>query len=208
MTTTQLGSPKLALIVAISRNGVIGRGGELPWQLSSDLRRFKRLTMGHPLIMGRRTCESLAGPLPGRRNLVVTSHRALADSGFECFPSLAAARASTETEDARQVFVIGGSQLYAEALPMADRICLTLVEATVEGDTFFPESFLLAWPEYFDAYLAQPRRDNATVANESSRVCWNVAEDASHPAGERDEFSMRFLTFKRQEVPQPQTNEG
>jgi dihydrofolate reductase len=126
----------LSIICAVARNGVIGRGGRLPWHLPDDLAHFKRVTLGRPVIMGRRTWESLPRALPGRRNLVVTRAPGYAARGAEVFASLDAALATCG--EASDPVVIGGAELYAEALPRARRIYLTRVNAEVEGDVYFP----------------------------------------------------------------------
>lgn len=134
----------LSIIVACSRDGVIGRDGDLPWHLPSDLKRFKALTEGHAVIMGRRTWESLPErfrPLPGRRNVVLTRSADYEAPGAEVFPSLSAAVAAV----AGSGFVIGGGQVYDEALPLARRAYVTHVEADVEGDTFFPDLVPAEW---------------------------------------------------------------
>ena len=126
----------LSIIVAMTDQRVIGRGNQLPWRLPEDLRRFKAITMGHPIIMGRRTFESIGKALPGRRNIVVTS-RPLVSPGIQTARDLCEALAfCPEVEGER--FVIGGSRLFAEALPRADRIYLTLVHAKIAGDVYFP----------------------------------------------------------------------
>jgi dihydrofolate reductase len=135
----------LSLVAAIARNRVIGIGGRLPWHLPEDLRRFKRLTMGAPVIMGRRTHESIGRPLPGRRNIVVTRQATAHWPGCTVAPSLAAALALAA--DAPEAFVIGGAALYAEALPHANRLYLTLIDAAYDGDTRFPEFEAAAWRE-------------------------------------------------------------
>ncbi len=134
-----------SLIVARAANGVIGKDNGMPWHLPADLAHFKRTTMGRPVIMGRRTWESIGRPLPGRRNLVVTRNAGFAAPGAEVVGSLEAAwRAVT---DADEVFVIGGGQLYAEALPGADRIYVTEIGETIEGDTRFPDLVAADWRE-------------------------------------------------------------
>ena len=134
---------KLSLIVAVSRNGVIGRGNTLPWHLPADLKHFKAVTMGKPVIMGRKTWESIGRPLPGRKNIVVSRNRDFRAAGCEVVSSLdAAVRACT---DAAEVFVIGGAQLYADALPHADRLYLTRVDAEIDGDVTFPRFDPAAW---------------------------------------------------------------
>ncbi len=137
--------PILSIIVAIARNRVIGRGNRLPWHLPADLRHFKQTTMGHPIIMGRKTYESIGRPLPGRQNIVITRNRNFRAEGCLVVHSLQEALAAVP--DAEEVFIIGGASLYREALPLADRIYLTLVDAEVEGDTVFPELDASEWQE-------------------------------------------------------------
>lgn len=137
----------LALIVACAENRVIGRDGDLPWRLPDDLRRFRRLTTGHAILMGRRTWESIGRPLPKRRNLVVTRAR-IERAGVETFTSLETALEAVADE--AEPFVIGGEALYAAALPRATRIHRTLVRAEVEGDAFFPQVDWSAWNLRFD----------------------------------------------------------
>ena len=136
---------RLSLVAAIARNRVIGVGGRLPWHLPEDLQRFKRLTMGAAVIMGRRTYESIGRSLPGRRNIVVTRQAAARWSGCAVAPSLAAALSLAA--DSPEAFVIGGAALYAEALPHARRLYLTLIDAAYDGDTWFPEFAAAAWRE-------------------------------------------------------------
>jgi dihydrofolate reductase len=124
---------RIAIIAAIARNRVIGRDGRLPWHIPEDLTRFQRLTMGHALLMGRRTCEAIGTPLPGRRSVVVTS-RPIA--GVETCPSPEAALALLAGEPL--VFVIGGSAMFAAFLLKADLLYLTQVDEAPEGDAFFP----------------------------------------------------------------------
>jgi dihydrofolate reductase len=130
---------RVSLVAAVARGGVIGRGGGLPWRIPEDLERFRSLTMGHPVVMGRRTWDSLPErfrPLPGRRNVVVTRNPEWHGEGAERAGSLD--EALRLVNGAERVFVIGGGQLYAEALPRADELLLTEIEADVEGDTWFP----------------------------------------------------------------------
>ena len=130
---------KLTLVAAVARGGVIGREGTLPWRIPEDARRFRELTTGHPVVMGRRTWESLPDrfrPLPGRRNLVVTRSPDWQAHGAERAGSLD--EALRLVADAPEVFVIGGGELYAAALPLADELRMTDIEADVDGDTFFP----------------------------------------------------------------------
>jgi dihydrofolate reductase len=131
---------KLTLVAAVARNGVIGRRGGIPWHLPEDLARFRALTTGHPVVMGRKTWESLPErfrPLPGRRNVVVTRNPAWAAEGAERAGSLD--EALQLLDGAEAVFVIGGAALYAGALPLADQLELTEVDLEVEGDAYFPE---------------------------------------------------------------------
>ncbi|MDT6960180.1 dihydrofolate reductase [Cupriavidus sp. SZY C1] len=135
----------LTLIVARARNGVIGRDNTLPWRLPEDLQHFKRTTLGAPIIMGRKTWDSIGRPLPGRRNIVVSRNRDLKLEGAEVAASLEdAQRLCVGVE---QVFLIGGAQLYAEALPSADRLIVTEIDADIEGDAFFPAVDRSRWNE-------------------------------------------------------------
>lgn len=131
--------PEVALIAAVSRNGVIGRGNALPWHLPEDLAHFKRTTLGAAVVMGRRTWESLPPrfrPLPGRRNVVLTRDAAWQAPGAERAGSLD--EALTLLADQRKVFVIGGATLYAHALPRVDEVVLTEIDADFDGDAHFP----------------------------------------------------------------------
>ncbi len=136
---------RLSLIVARARNGVIGANGTLPWRLPEDLAHFKRTTIGWPIIMGRKTWQSIGRPLPGRRSIVVTRDRGFRADGAEVAHSLDEAVALSA--DVAEVFVIGGAQLYAEALPRADRVLLTALDADFHGDTFFPLPSIGEWRE-------------------------------------------------------------
>ena len=127
----------------MSRNGVIGKDNAIPWRLPGELALFKRLTMGHPIVMGRKTWESIGRALPGRMNIVVTRNRGYVAAGASVAPSLDAAL--TAAADATEVFVIGGAQLYAEALPRAQRLYLTTVDVEVGGDTRMPAFDRRAW---------------------------------------------------------------
>ena len=133
-----MSKPVLTLIAAVARNGVIGMENRLPWHLPADLKHFRELTSGHAVIMGRKTWESLPAkfrPLPGRRNIVVTRNGDYGAEGATVSASLPAAIAAANGDEA---FVIGGAELYKAALPMADRLQLTEIDATYEGDTWFP----------------------------------------------------------------------
>ena len=157
-----------SLVVAVARNGVIGRDNHLPWKLPDDMAYFKRVTMGHPIVMGRRTWESIGKPLPGRKNIVVTHNRDFSAPGCTVVHSLD--EAWKAAGDADEVCVIGGTTLFEESLASADLIHLTEVEAEVEGDTFFPP---------FD------RKD------------WVEHEVTRHPADARHEFPFRIVVLER-----------
>ena len=134
----------LNLIVAVAHNNVIGMAGKMPWHLPAELAYFKRITMGHPIVMGRKTFDSIGRPLPGRRNIVVTANQAWRHEGVEVAGSIETALSMIEDSSA---FVIGGATLYAAALPVANRVYLTAIDATVDGDTFFPELAPETWRE-------------------------------------------------------------
>ncbi len=138
---------RLNIMVARARNGVIGRNGELPWHLSSDLRRFKEITLGHPILMGRRTHESIGRPLPGRNNLVVSRQRDYAPDGVQVVPSIGQGMMLAAALGAEELFIIGGAEVYAEALPQADRLYITEVHAEVEGDVLWPPHNEAEWKE-------------------------------------------------------------
>ena len=131
---------RLSLVAAVARGGVIGRDSGIPWRLPEDMQRFREITMGHPVVMGRRTWESLPDrfrPLPGRANVVVTRNPDWSAQGADRAGSIE--EAFRALEDEPQVFVIGGGEIYAAALPLADELLLTEIEAEIEGDTYFPE---------------------------------------------------------------------
>lgn len=127
----------ISLIAAISRNRVMGREGRIPWDLPADRQRFKALTMGHPLIMGRKTFESIGRPLPGRQTIILTRERGYRAAGCKVAHDLPGALAACG--DALEVFVCGGEEVYRQALDIADRIYLTVINREVVGDVFFPE---------------------------------------------------------------------
>lgn len=135
----------ISLVVAASRNHVIGSAGGLPWHLSDDLKRFKSLTMGKPIIMGRKTFESIGRALPGRQNIVITTQDGYVAEGCDVVGSVAAAIA-VAGDDAEKM-VIGGGEIYKLFLPLADRVYLTRVNVEVEGDTLFPELDNSTWRE-------------------------------------------------------------
>jgi dihydrofolate reductase len=149
-----MSTPAVALIAALDEGGVIGRDGDLPWRLPSDLKRFKRLTLGHPIIMGRATYQSIGRPLPRRRNLVLSRNGYTAD-GIEVFPSLEAALAAVR---ASQAFIIGGAAVYAAGLPIADALHLSRVHARVDGDTWFPPFDPTRWQLMADEHVPADER--------------------------------------------------
>lgn len=159
---------RLSLIAAMDCNGLIGADGDLPWHLPADLAHFKRLTVGKPIIMGRRTYESIGRPLPQRQNIVVTRSREFLAEGCTVVHRLVDAIAAAG--DAGEAMVIGGASLYAEALPLASRLYLTLVEAELEGDTWFPA---------FD------------------RAEWQEVSSEYRPPDEANPYGMRFLVLDR-----------
>jgi dihydrofolate reductase len=160
--------PILALVAAVADNGIIGRGNRLPWHLPADLAHFKRLTLGRPILMGRRTWESLPGLLPQRRHIVLTRDPAYQAEGCTVVRSLDEAIAAAGPAD--ELLIVGGAALYAEALPRADRLYLTRVHAQVEGDSRFP-----SW----------------------NPADWIEVDRVEHPADGRNPISMTFLTLER-----------
>ena len=140
----------VVLVVARARNGVIGKDGAMPWHLPDDLKRFKRMTVGKPVIMGRKTFESIGKPLPGRQNIVLTRDAGWRADGVTVAANLAEAVAAAGLEPrarADGIMVIGGAQIYAEALPSATRIELTEIDAEPAGDTFLPAFDPARWQE-------------------------------------------------------------
>ena len=146
----------ISMIAALARNGVIGKEMGLPWRLPSDLKRFKSITMGKPIIMGRRTHESIGRPLPGRRNIVVTRNRRFRAQGCTVVYSVdAALEAATGSEE---VVIIGGAELYRQLFPRAERLYLTLIDREFDGDTYFPEFDRSEWTEVL-AESVEPSKD-------------------------------------------------
>lgn len=158
----------ISIIVAAAENGVIGSQGELPWRLSHDLRRFKAVTMGKPIIMGRKTYQSIGRPLPGRQNIVITRQSGFAARGCDVVGSREAALAAAGGAD--EVMVIGGSEVYALFLPDAGRLYLTRVHAEVRGDAHF-----------------------AHVTSDE----WRLVDEESHAADERNDHDYSFRTYER-----------
>ncbi len=140
----------VSLIVACARNRAIGLNNQMPWHLPEDLKYFKRVTLGKPVVMGRNTFESIGRPLPGRPNIVISRNADYPAQGISLASSLAAALATAQTllpPDQHEVMVIGGAQIYAQALPLAQRLYLTEVEAEPEADAYFPEFTRSEWLE-------------------------------------------------------------
>ena len=151
----------ISYVVAVSRNGVIGREGGLPWHISSDLKRFKEITMGKPVVMGRKTWESLPRkPLPGRRNIVITRQSGFAPEGAEVASSAEAALRLAG--DVPEVAVIGGGEIYRLFWPLVDRLYLTEVDLEVAGDTHFPAVSPGEWREVGRELHPQGERDSAS----------------------------------------------
>lgn len=141
-------NPRIALVVAMDRARAIGRGNALPWSLPDDLKHFKALTLGKPLLMGRRTAESLGRALPGRLNLVLTRSGRVPFEGMQAVDSVEAAQTLAQAAGAEALMVIGGGELYAQLLPRADRLHLTEIDTAVEGaDTWFPDFDRGRWVE-------------------------------------------------------------
>lgn len=136
-TEAQQRSPRICLIAALAANRAIGKDNALPWRLGADLKRFKALTMGHAIVMGRKTYESIGRPLPGRRNLVITRNRSYRVPGCDVVHSLDAALAACR--GAAEIFIIGGAELFLESMAFAHRLELTEIHADFDGDVFFPE---------------------------------------------------------------------
>jgi dihydrofolate reductase len=164
--------PLISLVVAMARNRVIGRDNGLPWRLSADLKRFKATTLGKPILMGRKTFESIGKPLPGRRNIVLTRDRAWHAEGVDAVRSVE--QAIELAHGAAELAVIGGAEIYRLMLPIAGRIHLTRVEADVTGDTLFPE---LDWAQ------------------------WREVEAGAHPADERNQYPVSFMILDRKAGP-------
>jgi dihydrofolate reductase len=159
----------VALVAALDRHGAIGRGNALPWHLPADLKRFKALTLGHPVLMGRRTAEAIGRPLPGRRNLVLTRGANAPFAGVDLVHSLDEALAAIDEAD--DLMVIGGGEIYALALPRATRLLLTHVDTVVAGaDAFFPD-----W----------------------DRSGWRVLAREAHAADARHAYAFEFVDYAR-----------
>jgi dihydrofolate reductase len=162
----------ISIVVAASTNNVIGVNGELPWRISDDLKRFKALTMGNPIVMGRLTWESIGRPLPGRQNIVITRQAGFLADGCDVVASPAAALAAAG--DATEIMIIGGSQIYDLFLPKAGRLHVTRVQTEIDGDAFFPS------------------------INEAD---WELVDSESHEASDANEFAFDFRTYERKDRP-------
>lgn len=158
----------VSVIVAVARNGAIGKENGLIWHISEDLKRFKALTSGHPVVMGRKTFESLGRPLPKRVNVVITRRTDFRAEG--CLRAGSLEEAVGMFDPSEEIFIIGGGEIYAQAMPLADRLYLTEVEHDYEGDTFFP-----AW----------------------NRNEWVLQEEERHERGEKFEHPFVYRTFRR-----------
>lgn len=162
---------KLSLIAALATNNVIGRDNQVPWHLSTDLKRFKSLTMGHHLIMGRKTYESVGRPLPGRTNVVITRRTDYAAEGVVVVNTLEEAIRIAADAGESEAFIAGGAEIYTQAIHRADRMYLTRVHADVEGDTVFPD---------FDDVSE-----------------WRLIDSEHCEADEKNEYPFSFLTYER-----------
>lgn len=135
----------VSAIFAVSENNVIGKGNDLPWRMPADLKYFKKTTLGHPVIMGRKSFESIGRPLPGRHNIVLTRDPEYTAEGISVVHTLSEALESAAKEDAEEVFVIGGGQIYEKAFAFCDRLYITRIHSEVEGDVFLPELDFSDW---------------------------------------------------------------
>ncbi len=161
---------RISLIAALDRQRGIGKDNQLPWRLPADLKRFRELTTGHHLIVGRKTYESIGKPLPGRTMIIVTRQPDFQAEGSLVVDSVAAALALAESRTETEVFVIGGAEIYAQTLAQADRLYLTFVDAEVAADTFFP-----------------------TFAEDN----WQEVERSAHAADEKNQYTFTFVTLSK-----------
>jgi len=158
----------ITLIAAMANNRVIGLCGDMPWHLPADLKYFKQKTLSKPVIMGRKTFESIGQPLPKRQNIIITRNKTYTKDGVDIVHSLDEALAMTKDE--AEVMIIGGAEIFTAALPLARRMHLTHIDLTTEGDTFFPE-----WEE------------NA----------WHISATESHPRDAQNAYDLQFITYER-----------
>ena len=158
-------APEIAMIAAVARNGVIGRDGDLPWRIPSDLAFFKKVTMGKPILMGRKQYESVGRPLPGRVNIIVSRQKGYQPEGVLVFSDFDAAldhaRTIAAAEGASEVMIIGGGEIYALGMAHADRLYLTEVDLAPEGDTRFPEIDPKVWIKTDAPECTPSERDEA-----------------------------------------------
>lgn len=159
---------RVSIVAAVAENGAIGKNNALPWHLPADLKHFRRLTLGHPIIMGRRNYESIGRALPDRTNIVITRHMDFHAPGCIVVPALDAAFAAADAAD--EVFVVGGADIYAQTMARVDRLHLTLVHANVPGDVFFPA---IDW------------------------AVWRETARESHQPDARHAYAYSFVTFER-----------
>jgi dihydrofolate reductase len=172
---------RISLIVAVSENHVIGRDDDLPWRLSSDLRRFKKTTMGHHMIMGRKTYDSIGRPLPGRTSVVLTRQENYqAAGGVRIARSWEQAIQECQGDD--EVFVIGGEQVYRIALPHANRLYLTEVHCEIPGDAHFPDWDADAWSELDREFTAADERNEISSTYRVLQRCSETPRETEHPA--------------------------
>ncbi len=164
----------VSIVVAVAENGVIGRDGDMPWKLSGDLKRFKAITMGNPIIMGRKTFESIGRPLPGRHNIVITRNSALQAKGVDHVSSLVEALKTAQSwaaeNGAKEICIIGGGEIYRQSLGFADRLYYTEVKTKPEGDTRFPAI------------------DNNI---------WHIRHLEAIPSGPNDSCETKFIIYER-----------
>jgi dihydrofolate reductase len=165
-----------SIVVAMARNGVIGRDGDMPWRLSTDLKRFKALTLGKPIIMGRKTFQSIGKPLPGRANIVITRDAQFSAEGVRTVHSLSeaieVAKLLAGRDGLDEICIVGGGEIYRQAISGVDRLHVTHVEAEVEGDTVFPPI---------------------------DPAIWQAEGELVVPAGEKDSYPSRFVTYVRRQ---------
>lgn len=165
----------VSMIAAVSKNGIIGRDGDMPWRLSTDLKRFKKITIGCPIIIGRKTFQSFGGPLPGRQNVVISRSPFQANGITNTHSLEDAVKIATDTanKDGKdEVFIAGGGQIYELGLTLADRLYITHINAEIDGDTKFPEI------------------DSET---------WHITHEEDVPAGEKDNYATRYVIYDRSE---------
>jgi dihydrofolate reductase len=163
-----------SIVAAMSKNRVIGRKGTLPWRMPADLRHFRQVTMGHPILMGRKNYEDIGRPLPGRMNIILTRQRYFRAEG--CIVVHSPGEVEDHVSEDAEIMVIGGAEIYAQFLPRAGRMYLTLIHAEIDGDTFFPE---------FD------------------RNQWEESDRQDYPADEHNPYPYSFIVLERRGVCQP-----